>query len=102
MLINFTEWLDRYGEKSWDFQSVYAGAIGGRAKAFYYRHRLIGTAAVAPIRAFVIMIQAYHPTHGVPLPERLGSAVVPTTTIPVRTVRSLCVRNSRGNRQHSP
>src|SRR5438477_7637731 len=49
VLVNFTKWLDRYGESSWDFQSVYAGAIGGRAKAFYYRHRLIGTAAVAPM-----------------------------------------------------
>src|SRR5436190_16029223 len=49
VLVNFTKWLDRYGVKSCDFQSVYAGAIGGRAKAFYYRHRLIGTAAVAPM-----------------------------------------------------
>ncbi len=49
VLVNFTKWLDKYGESSWDFQSVYAGAIGGRAKAFYYRHRLIGTAAVAPM-----------------------------------------------------
>jgi hypothetical protein len=49
VLVNFAVWLDRYGESSWDFQSVYAGAIGGRAKAFYYRHRLIGTAAVAPM-----------------------------------------------------
>jgi hypothetical protein len=49
VLVNFTKWLDRYGESSWDFQSVYAGAIGGRAKAFYYRHRLIGIAAVGPM-----------------------------------------------------
>jgi hypothetical protein len=49
VLVNFTEWLDRYGESSWDFQSVYAGPIGGRAKRLYYRNRLIGTAAVAPM-----------------------------------------------------
>ena len=39
-------WLWR---KSWDFQSFFAGPVGGRAKALYYRHRLIGTAAVAPM-----------------------------------------------------
>jgi hypothetical protein len=49
VLANFTEWLDTYGETSWDFQSFFAGPIGGRAKALYYRHRLIGTAAVAPM-----------------------------------------------------
>ncbi|HEY5445834.1 MAG TPA: hypothetical protein VIJ87_15475, partial [Pyrinomonadaceae bacterium] len=46
---NFTEWLEAYGETSWDFQSFYAGPIGGRAKSLYYRNRLIGTAAVAPM-----------------------------------------------------
>jgi hypothetical protein len=49
VLADFIEWLDGYGEKSWDYQSFFAGAIGGRAKALYYRHRLIGTAAVAPM-----------------------------------------------------
>jgi hypothetical protein len=49
VLADFTEWLDRYGEKSWDFQSFFAGPIGRRAKALYYSHRLIGTAAVAPM-----------------------------------------------------
>jgi hypothetical protein len=49
VLTDFVEWLDRYGEKSWDFQSFFAGPIGGRAKALYYRHKLIGTAAVAPM-----------------------------------------------------
>ena len=49
VLREFVEWLDRYGEKSWDFQSFYAGPVGGRAKALYYRHKLIGTAAVAPM-----------------------------------------------------
>jgi hypothetical protein len=49
VVINFTKWLDAYGETSWDFQSFFAGPIGGRAKSLYYRNRLIGTAAVAPM-----------------------------------------------------
>ena len=49
ILSDFTEWLEAYGETSWDFQSFYAGPIGGRAKSLYYRNRLIGTAAVAPM-----------------------------------------------------
>ena len=49
VLDRFTAWLNLFGESSWDFQSVYAGPIGGRAKAFYYRHRLLGTVAVAPM-----------------------------------------------------
>jgi hypothetical protein len=49
VLANFTMWLDAYGEKSLDYQSFFAGRLGGSAKALYYRHRLIGTAAVAPM-----------------------------------------------------
>jgi hypothetical protein len=49
VLVDFTEWLDSYGETSWDFQSFFAGPVGGRAKALYYRQKLIGTAAVAPM-----------------------------------------------------
>src|SRR6266403_2885958 len=49
VLTNFVEWLDCYGEKSWDYQSFFAGRVGGQAKSLYYRHRLIGTAAVAPM-----------------------------------------------------
>jgi hypothetical protein len=49
VLINFADWLHAYGESSWDYQSFYAGPIGGRAKSLYYRSRLIGTAAVAPM-----------------------------------------------------
>jgi len=57
VLTDFVEWLDRYGEKSWDFQSFYAGPVGGRAKALYYSHRLIGTAAVAPM----VFCEAFFP-----------------------------------------
>src|SRR6266403_3267228 len=49
VLTNFVEWLDCYGEKSWDYQSFFAGRVGGQAKSLYYRHRLVGTAAVAPM-----------------------------------------------------
>jgi len=48
-LVNFTGWLERYGELSWDHQSFFAGPVGRRAKALYYRHKLMGTAAVAPM-----------------------------------------------------
>ena len=36
----FIEWLDRYGEDSYDFQTFYAGPVGQKAKALYYKHRL--------------------------------------------------------------
>jgi len=48
-LTRFSEWLADYGELSFDHQSFFAGPIGGRAKALYYRHKLIGTMAVAPM-----------------------------------------------------
>ena len=44
----FIDWLDRYGETSYDQQGFFAGA-GGRAKALYYRKPLLGTIAVAPM-----------------------------------------------------
>jgi hypothetical protein len=56
--MDFVEWLDCYGEKSWDYQSFFAGPVGGRAKTLYYRHRLIGTAAVAPM----IFCEAFLPS----------------------------------------
>ena len=49
VLANFIDWLGGYGEKSRDYQSFFAGPVGGRAKALYYRHKVIGTAAVAPM-----------------------------------------------------
>src|SRR5262245_23385185 len=58
ILTDFVAWLDRYGEKSRDYQSFFAGPVGGRAKALYYSHRLIGTAAVAPM----IFCEAFLPS----------------------------------------
>jgi hypothetical protein len=58
VLADFTEWLGAYGEKSWDYQSFFASPVGGRAKSLYYRSRLIGTAAVAPM----IFFEAFLPS----------------------------------------
>ena len=57
VLTRFTRWLDSYGETSWDHQSFFAGPVGGKAKALYYRHGTIGLAAVAPI----ILCEAFLP-----------------------------------------
>ena len=58
VLTNFVDWLDRHGEESRDHQSFFAGPIGGRAKALYYRHKLLGTAAVGPM----IFFEAFLPS----------------------------------------
>ena len=57
-VLRFIGWLDRYGEVSYDFQSFYAGRLGQSAKALYYRNRIAGTAAVAPI----IFCEAFVPS----------------------------------------
>jgi hypothetical protein len=54
----FIDWLNSYGETSWDYQSFFAGPIGGRAKALYYSRGLIGTAAVAPMIFFEAFLPA--------------------------------------------
>jgi hypothetical protein len=66
VLASFTDWLDGYGESSWDHQSFFAGPVGGRAKSLYYRNRAVGTAAVAPLILFEAFLPAarrlfYHP-----------------------------------------
>jgi hypothetical protein len=58
VLTDFTEWLDAYGEKSWDHQSFFAGRVGGRAKALYYQRPFLGIAAVAPM----IFFEAFLPS----------------------------------------
>jgi hypothetical protein len=67
VLANFTEWLDAFGETSWDHQSFFAGPVGRRAKSLYYRNRKIGTAAVAPMIFFEAFLPSarrlfHHPT----------------------------------------
>ena len=49
VLSRFIAWLDEYGEASPDHQSYFAGPVGGRAKALYYRQKALGTLAVAPM-----------------------------------------------------
>ena len=49
VLDRFTQWLQKYGEVSWDHQTYFAGPVGRRAKALYYRNRKLGTLAVAPM-----------------------------------------------------
>jgi len=49
ILLRFVDWLDGYGETSYDHQSFFAGPVGGGAKALYYRRPLLGTATVAPM-----------------------------------------------------
>jgi len=53
----FAAWLDRFGETSLDFQTVYAGGYGRLAKSLYYRHKTIGTLAVAPL----VLCEAFVP-----------------------------------------
>jgi hypothetical protein len=50
-LTRFTGWLQDYGETSYDHQSYFAGPVGGRAKQLYYRSKLLGLPAVAPMIA---------------------------------------------------
>ncbi|MBA2678166.1 MAG: hypothetical protein H0U76_07220 [Ktedonobacteraceae bacterium] len=67
VLANFVRWLDRHGELSRDHQSFFAGPLGGSAKALYYKHKLVGTAAVAPMIFFEALLPGarqffHHPT----------------------------------------
>ncbi len=48
-LARFVAWLERFGPLSLDHQSYFAGPVGRSAKALYYRNKLLGTVAVAPM-----------------------------------------------------
>jgi hypothetical protein len=56
VVLRFAEWLERFGETSYDHQTFFAG-LGGRVKAFYYRHPSVGRFAVAPM----ILCEAFLP-----------------------------------------
>jgi hypothetical protein len=45
----FVQWLEDYGETSYDFQSFYASGVGQWAKATYYKRSKLGILAVAPM-----------------------------------------------------
>ncbi len=49
VVLHFIEWLSRYGETSYDFQSFYASDLARNAKALYYRKPLLGVLAVSPM-----------------------------------------------------
>jgi hypothetical protein len=57
-VLRFVQWLDGYGETSFDHQSFFAGRLGRAAKALYYRQRLFGTLAVSPM----IFCEAFLPS----------------------------------------
>jgi len=57
-ILRFVEWLDDYGEDSYDFQSFYASRFGQYAKALYYRKPLLGTLAVSPM----VFCEAFFPS----------------------------------------
>jgi len=57
-LNRFIDWLNSFGELSYDHQSFFAGPVGGGAKALYYRKPLLGQLAVAPI----ILCEAFIPS----------------------------------------
>ena len=48
-VVRFVEWLDRFGETSYDHQSFFASDLGRGAKAFYYKRPLLGKLAVSPM-----------------------------------------------------
>lgn len=48
-LDRFINWLDHYGETSYDFETFYAGPLGRKAKTLYYKKPFLGIMAVAPI-----------------------------------------------------
>lgn len=48
-LVRFTSWLEGFGETSQDHQDFYASKVGRAAKNLYYRSRILGTLAVAPM-----------------------------------------------------
>lgn len=56
--LGLARWLEEFGETSWDHQSYFAGSIGRRAKALYYRNRALGVPAVAPM----VISEAFFPS----------------------------------------
>lgn len=54
----FLQWLDGYGETSYDHQTFYASPVGGKAKNLYYRCPSVGILAVAPF----VFSEAFFPS----------------------------------------
>jgi hypothetical protein len=45
----FVDWLDRFGENSYDYQSYFSSDLARSAKALYYKKPMLGTIAVVPM-----------------------------------------------------
>ncbi len=56
VLVNFTKWLNAFGEASLDYQTFFSGPMGGFAKSLYYRHPKAGIVGVAPMVFFEAFI----------------------------------------------
>jgi len=54
----FVNWLDHFGEVSYDHQSFFASYLGRSAKSLYYRRPTLGKLAVAPM----IFCEAFVPS----------------------------------------
>ena len=48
-VLRFIEWLETYGEVSYDFQSFFSSDLARAAKALYYKKPFLGTLAVSPM-----------------------------------------------------
>ena len=48
-VLRFVDWLDEYGETSYDHQSYFASDLARSAKALYYTKPMLGILAVAPM-----------------------------------------------------
>ena len=48
-VVRFTNWLDQFGETSYDHQSFFASDLARCAKSLYYKKPLLGTLAVSPM-----------------------------------------------------
>src|SRR5271154_853330 len=54
----FVQWLDRYGENYYDYQSYFSRDLARSAKALYYKKPLLGTIPVVP----TIFTEAFVPS----------------------------------------
>jgi hypothetical protein len=57
-VVRFTQWLDHYGETSYDHQSFFASDLARSAKSLYYKKPFLGTLAVSPM----IFCEAFVPS----------------------------------------
>jgi glycosyltransferase involved in cell wall biosynthesis len=55
--VRFADWLEGYGETSQDHQDFYASKVGRAAKRLYYKNRMAGAMAVAPM----VLCEAFAP-----------------------------------------